>query len=54
MLIKPYKLLMSSLNQKTIKKEINFEGVGLHTGKLASLKIKPSNPNTGSIFKRVD
>ena len=45
---------MSSLNQKTIKKEINFEGVGLHTGKLASLKIKPSNPNTGIIFKRVD
>ena len=54
MLLKPYKLLMSSLNQKTIKKEINFEGVGLHTGKLASLKIKPSNPNTGITFKRVD
>ena len=41
-------------NQKTIKNAISFEGVGLHSGSLAKLTIKPSPPNTGIIFKRVD
>ena len=45
---------MSALNQKTIKNEINFTGVGLHSGKNANVSIKPSDPNTGIIFKRVD
>ena len=45
---------MSLLNQKTVKKPVNFSGVGLHSGKLVNVTIKPSNPNTGIIFKRVD
>ena len=45
---------MSNLNQKTVKKEINFSGVGLHSGIVASVSIKPSQPNTGIIFKRID
>ncbi len=45
---------MSALNQKTVKKQINFTGVGLHSGQIANVCIKPSNPNTGIIFKRVD
>ena len=45
---------MSSLNQKTISNKINFSGVGLHNGLLANVTIKPSNPNTGIVFKRVD
>ncbi len=45
---------MSALNQKTIKEKINFNGVGLHSGKIVNLCIKPSDPNTGIIFKRVD
>ncbi len=45
---------MSALNQKTIKKQINFHGVGLHSGKKVNVCIKPSDPNTGIIFKRVD
>ncbi len=45
---------MSLLNQKTIKKNINFSGVALHSGKVVSVCIKPSNPNTGIVFKRVD
>ncbi len=45
---------MSALNQKTIKKEINFSGVGLHSGETANVCIKPSDPNTGIVFKRVD
>ena len=45
---------MSTLNQKTVKNTISFQGVGLHSGKLAEIKIKPSEPNTGIVFKRVD
>ncbi len=45
---------MSALNQKTIKKEVCFNGIGLHSGKSANICIKPAAPNTGIIFKRID
>ena len=45
---------MSLLNQKTIKEPVKFTGIGLHNGKEVSLCIKPSEPNTGIVFKRVD
>ncbi|WP_440935386.1 UDP-3-O-acyl-N-acetylglucosamine deacetylase [Candidatus Pelagibacter sp.] len=45
---------MSLLSQKTLKKTATFSGVGLHNGKLARVLVKPSEPNTGIVFKRVD
>jgi len=42
------------LNQKTLGSPISFNGIGLHSGKPANLTIKPSDPDTGIIFKRVD
>ena len=45
---------MSIFKQKTINDIITFHGVGLHSGKNATIKILPSEPNTGIIFKRVD
>ena len=45
---------MSYLNQKTLKNSITFSGKGLHTGLDVKVSIKPSSPNTGIIFKRVD
>ena len=45
---------MTLLNQKTINKPVNFSGIGLHSGKLAKVCLKPSEPNTGIVFKRVD
>ena len=45
---------MSILNQKTINKEILFEGIGLHTGNKVRMKLLPAEPNTGIIFKRTD
>ncbi len=45
---------MSVLNQKTIKKIIKFEGVGLHSGKKVIMNLFPAQPNTGIIFKRSD
>ena len=45
---------MSLYKQKTVKKEIQLKGVGLHSGKIANLNIKPAKPNTGIIFIRTD
>lgn len=45
---------MSLLSQKTIKNTLIFKGIGLHTGADVKIKIKPAQPNTGIIFKRVD
>ena len=45
---------MSYLNQKTILKPLKFKGIGLHSGLAVNLTIKPSEPNSGIIFKRVD
>ena len=45
---------MSQNLQKTISNEIQLEGIGLHTGLKVNLKIKPSNVNTGILFKRTD
>ena len=45
---------MSILNQKTVKKPVHVSGVGLHTGSIVEMKILPSDPNTGIVFKRVD
>ena len=45
---------MSILKQKTLSKPIEFKGVGLHTGKKVKMKIFPSAPNSGIIFKRID
>jgi len=40
--------------QKTLAKEIEFRGNGLHAGKKVNLKLKPSKENTGIVFKRID
>jgi len=45
---------MSLLNQKTIKKPVTFSGIGLHSGKPSKICIKPSSPDTGIVFKRID
>ena len=45
---------MSLLNQKTIKNKVSFSGVGLHSGKIIKICIKPSEPDTGIVFKRTD
>ena len=45
---------MAMLNQKTINKVLHFEGVTLHKGKNAIMRILPSEPNSGIVFKRID
>ena len=45
---------MPSFYQKTIKREIQFKGVGLHSGKKVNMKLVPASPNHGIVFKRTD
>ncbi len=45
---------MSHLNQKTIKKNVNFRGIALHSGLDVNVCIKPAKPDFGIVFKRVD
>ncbi len=47
-------LIVSLLNQKTLKHPIQFKGIGLHSGKVVNVSVRPSEPDTGIIFKRVD
>ena len=45
---------MSILKQKTIKNTIKLQGIGLHSGIKANLKLVPQKPNVGIYFKRTD
>ena len=45
---------MAYLTQKTIKNNVSFNGVALHSGLNVNICIKPAEPNHGIVFKRVD
>ncbi|WP_435113426.1 UDP-3-O-acyl-N-acetylglucosamine deacetylase [Candidatus Pelagibacter bacterium nBUS_36] len=45
---------MSYLSQKTVKNNVSFGGVALHSGLDVNICIKPAGPNFGIVFKRVD
>ncbi len=41
-------------SQRTIKESVECVGIGLHTGKKVSLKLRPAPVNTGIVFIRTD
>ncbi len=45
---------MSYLTQKTLKSNISFSGIALHSGLNVNVCIKPAEPDFGIVFKRVD
>ena len=45
---------MQDKYQKTIAKSLNFEGIGLHSGKKSRITILPGEEDQGIVFKRVD
>ena len=45
---------MSYLTQKTIKSNVSFSGIALHSGLNVNICIKPAEPNFGIVFKRID
>ncbi len=40
--------------QRTLKKEVKFQGVGLHTGETVTMTVKPAPENHGYKFQRID
>ncbi len=45
---------MKLLTQKTLNSTVKFSGIGLHSGEVSNISLKPSEPNSGIIFKRTD
>ena len=45
---------MLQLFQKTISKQTEFKGIGLHSGLESKIKIIPAGENCGIVFKRID
>jgi UDP-3-O-[3-hydroxymyristoyl] N-acetylglucosamine deacetylase len=41
-------------SQRTLKSEITFEGIGLHTGRYAKVTLKPAGRDEGITFVRTD
>jgi len=42
------------IKQRTLKNVIRATGVGLHSGEKVYLTLRPAQPDTGVIFRRVD
>ena len=40
--------------QKTLAKSVRLNGIGLHSGQKVELNLKPSPPNSGFVFLRID
>ena len=45
---------MSYLTQKTVKSNISFSGIALHSGHNVNICIKPAKPDHGIVFQRID
>jgi UDP-3-O-[3-hydroxymyristoyl] N-acetylglucosamine deacetylase len=42
------------MHQRTIRRAVEIEGVGLHSGKTARVRVLPAPPNSGIAFRNVD
>lgn len=42
------------MHEQTIASSVEFKGIGLHTGELATVRILPAPPAKGIVFRRVD
>ncbi|MGB7543186.1 MAG: UDP-3-O-acyl-N-acetylglucosamine deacetylase [Burkholderiales bacterium] len=40
--------------QRTLKSTIRATGVGLHTGEKVAMTLRPAQPDTGIVFRRID
>ncbi len=46
--------MIKKRKQKTVKSEVVFHGIGVHSGKAASLIVRPNYSGTGVIFQNED
>jgi UDP-3-O-[3-hydroxymyristoyl] N-acetylglucosamine deacetylase len=42
------------LRQRTLKSLVRATGVGLHTGQMVRMSLRPAQPDTGIVFRRLD
>lgn len=40
--------------QKTVRREIECAGIGLHSGARVEMRLRPAPPDTGIVFRRLD
>lgn len=40
--------------QRTLKKDVTFSGIGVHTGQIVTMRFCPAKDGTGIVFKRTD
>jgi len=41
-------------NQRTLAHEVEVAGVGIHTGEVTNVRIRPASVGTGVVFRRID
>ncbi|MGH7314570.1 MAG: UDP-3-O-acyl-N-acetylglucosamine deacetylase [Candidatus Rokuibacteriota bacterium] len=42
------------MHQRTIRRAVEFEGVGLHSGKPVRIRVSPASANSGIVFRQAD
>jgi UDP-3-O-[3-hydroxymyristoyl] N-acetylglucosamine deacetylase len=42
------------IKQRTVKKQVKASGIGLHSGNIVEIVLKPANVDAGIVFKRSD
>jgi UDP-3-O-[3-hydroxymyristoyl] N-acetylglucosamine deacetylase len=47
-------LYQKTRKQQTLKSDISFSGIGVHTGHIVNIRFCPAAEGTGIIFKRMD
>ena len=52
--VHPPPKIKTKKSEKTIKNDVTFSGVALHSGLEVNICIKPAEPNFGIVFKRTD
>lgn len=47
-------IFQKTRKQHTLKRDISFSGIGVHTGQMVSIRFCPAAESTGIVFKRLD
>ena len=48
------RIALPMLRQRTLKSLVSATGVGLHTGQKVRMSLRPAQPDTGVVFRRLD
>lgn len=46
--------MQTTVKQKTVARKVQFQGIGLHSGKAISIALRPAAAGAGIIFRRTD